>query len=131
MKKYFYSLLILGLIFSGCTTHQYTNKMTGIWVVEEFRLNGKDLVRGEIQVNMANFNKQGYCQLPIRNLSLSDSANWQIIKKEGSYFLAITAAKDSIFNNDFQIEFSEEKRGLGMSTVVKLTSHNLYWKCVK
>lgn len=124
-------LTLFILIFNNACLQKHTNKILGTWVVEEFKVDNKDILWEGLVVNMASFKNNGICELPIRDLSLKDGANWRISKVNNIIILSITGSQDTIFNKDFTVSFSKRKQGEATIDVIELKSKNLYWKCSK
>ena len=121
--------LLLVLNFAACTVWSLKKKFHGVWIVEEFIVNGENRLWEEFEVNAFCFYEENICELPIRDLSLDDKAKWEITKTNQGYVLEITEASDSIFNRQYGISLDTRKQGDAIVKVLKLSSEGLVIKC--
>jgi len=131
--------LFTSMLYYSCESIE--KKIYGVWVIEIFKLDGKELsIYEDFYVNLFDLKNEDNVQIiefPIRQIGdnskefFFQTGNWSCRKESGKEFLTFSGALDDIFNSEFEMKLSSRKQGEGVISVMELISERIYMKSSK
>lgn len=112
MKKIICISLLLHLF--SCSTSQVEKQITGLWVIDEVIMENTSYPkgRGVLLLNLFRLDENNRCKMPSKLWSNQElMADWELIKKDGDFYLRVENCEEESYNTDFKIIFhSKDKR---------------------